>query len=90
MVQRTVILLAVVGALALVFLLPRVFDEAGGATGVPPVQLRPPPAPTAERSTPVPPAATPAPASPAPAPPAPVPPAPSGDDDGDDDDGGDD
>ena len=41
MVQRAVILLAVVAALALVFLVPRAFDEASGDPGVPPVQLRP-------------------------------------------------
>src|SRR5687768_4970801 len=46
MVQRAIPILAVVAAVALVFLLPRVFDRGDGAVGVPAIQLLP--APTAE------------------------------------------
>ena len=49
MVSRAVILLAAVAALALIFLLPRVFEEADSGAAVPPVQLRPAPATTPDR-----------------------------------------
>jgi hypothetical protein len=81
--QRILLALAVLAALALVFLVPHMFEETDEA-GVPPVQLR--------DSGPAPPQSAPRPPDPTPAPPPPPPPPPADDDDGggDDDDGDDD
>jgi outer membrane biosynthesis protein TonB len=95
--QRLLLLIAAVAALALVFGLPRIFEETDEAA-VPPVQLRedaptrtpdPPPRRERPKRTPAPtPEATATPEPPPPPAPAPPPaPPPAGDDD---DDGGED
>lgn len=94
-VQRILLLIAAVAAIALVFGLPRIFEETNEAA-VPPVQLqeeptdrRADPPPRRPRRTPTPTPEATAPPAPAPAtPPAAPPPATGGDDD--DDDGGED
>ena len=100
-VQRILLLIAAVAAVALVFGLPRIFEETD-ETAVPPVQLQeestdrradPPPRRERERPRRTP---TPTPTPEATAPPAPVPPPapaappPATGDDDDDDDGGED
>jgi hypothetical protein len=98
-VQRILLLIAAVAAVALVFGLPRIFEETNEAA-VPPVQLQE--EPTDRRADPPPrrererPRRTPTPTPEATAPPAPVPPPapaappPATGDDDDDDDGGED
>ena len=95
-VQRILLLIAAIAAVALVFGLPRIFEETNEAA-VPPVQLqeeptdrRADPPPRRPRRTPTPTPEATAPPAPAPATPPAAPPPATGDDDDDDgdDDGG--